>query len=68
MSQFVSELIPIAFMYLFCFALAPFIAWALWMAFEGDREQPAETETVEPTVDAAAEQVTLPARSAPSAA
>lgn len=37
MSEFTRELIPILFMYGFVLLLGPFIGFAMWMAFEGDR-------------------------------
>jgi hypothetical protein len=46
MSELTREIIPIVVMYLFVLALAPFIGFAMWVAFDGDR-------LVEPEVDAA---------------
>jgi hypothetical protein len=37
MSEFAREALPIAVMYGFVLLLAPFIGYAMWIAFEGDR-------------------------------
>lgn len=37
MSDLTREMIPIIVMYGFVLLLAPFIAMAMWMAFDGDR-------------------------------
>jgi len=37
MSETTREMIPILFMYGFVSLLAPFIGFAMWMAFDGDR-------------------------------
>ena len=56
MNDTLREALPIIFMYCCAFLLAPFIAYALYIAFEGDRrnapvveatEEPAEATTDE---------------------
>lgn len=37
MSEFMREALPIIFMYGVVVLLGPFIAFAMWMAFDGDR-------------------------------
>lgn len=37
MSELTREIIPIAVMYSFVLLLAPFVGFAMWMAFDGDR-------------------------------
>ena len=46
MSETTREMIPILFMYGFVFLLAPFIGFAMWMAFDGDRLREEEAEQV----------------------
>lgn len=46
MSEFMREALPIFFMYGCVLALGPFIAIAMWMAFDGDRlREPEEVAT-----------------------
>lgn len=51
-SQFMQELIPVVFMYACVLALGPFIAGAMWLAFDGDRlredAEPVATTATEP--------------------
>jgi hypothetical protein len=50
-SDLTREIIPIAVMYGFVLLLAPFIAYAMWLAFEGDR--PSEPiEAAQPQAEA----------------
>jgi hypothetical protein len=49
MSETMREALPIIFMYGCVLALGPFIAFAMWMAFDGDRLREPEV-VVEPTL------------------
>ena len=53
MSEFMREALPIIFMYACVLALGPFIAVAMWMAFDGDRlrEDEVAAPVLEPTVE-----------------
>ena len=71
MSEFMREALPIIFMYACVLALGPFIAVAMWMAFDGDRlrepeaaADPALQVASAPERDAAPRQVTAEATSA----
>jgi hypothetical protein len=44
MSELAREILPIAFMYSFVLLLAPFIAMAMYFAFDGDRLRVIEDE------------------------
>ena len=58
MSEFMREALPIFFMFGCVLALGPFIAVAMWMAFDGDRlREPVEVaapaaEVVNPQLEA----------------
>jgi len=73
MSELTREIIPIVVMYGFVLALAPFIGYAMWMAFDGDRLVEHDLEVEVPQVDAApvdpeATKITREAREALGAA
>jgi hypothetical protein len=61
MSDFTRELIPIIVMYAFCMLLVPVIGYAMWLAFEGDRDYSAENEARAAADAAAAPAVTAAA-------
>jgi hypothetical protein len=70
MSELAREIIPIAVMYVFVLALAPFIGLAMWVAFDGDRLVEPEAAPLPETdaTPATVEQITPEAREALGAA
>ena len=69
MSELAREIIPIAVMYVFVLALAPFIGFAMYVAFDGDRLREEERDLLEvDTQEAVVEQITPEAREALGAA
>ncbi len=66
MSEFMREALPIIFMYACVLALGPFIAFAMWMAFDGDRlrDDAALQVAAAPERDTAPRQITAEATSA----
>lgn len=71
MHTFVHEVLPFVFMYTCVLMLGPFVAFAMWMAFDGDRlREPEAAETVEaaPTVAEAPTPAPNPTRHATTAA
>jgi hypothetical protein len=51
MSELTREIIPIVVMYIFVLALAPFIGYAMWMAFDGDRLVEEDAEVPQATAE-----------------
>jgi hypothetical protein len=49
MSDTMREVLPVVFMFGCVLALGPFIAFAMWLAFDGDRLREDEVPTVEPS-------------------
>ena len=67
MSETMREAIPIIVMYGFVLLLAPFIGFALWMAFDGDRVR-AQSDVDAPTAEAATAPTTIDAQPKPQRA